>query len=172
MTFANRRDEFYNDAGSIIAYRQWPADETGQVDDNGTLRALTADELAEWAAADDEADREADTAALKDDLQNAKNVRDAAIQSRTDMDHETPDPAALAKWAPVDESVLPGLDGTGTNAVRITALELRVDELNTRTQDTAKLANDLRLELRRVYGDIRLISAMLVRKFRKDRDDQ
>ncbi len=109
-------------------------------------RPLNADELAAWDVAADDDDRKADKVLLRDDLQGAKDVRDEAAQSRVDMD-----PAA-----PINRWVMP--DGSGSNGDRITELE--------------SIVADLVTENRRQYGDIHTLSAMLVRKFRADRDDE
>ena len=155
MSLANRLDEQSDDTGQVVFSRQWPAADTGNIVENSwngssfdetRNSALTPTEAALWADVDDQDDRDADAAALKDDLQNAKDMRDEASQSRTDMDPAAP----LAKWEP--------LTGAGNQSVRIAALEA--------------LVNDLLVEQRRQYGDTRLTGAMLVRKFRKDRDDE
>lgn len=167
------REDYYAATDTTI---RWPDTDTGTVDDdiiiNGVGRPMTPEERAEWQSWVDDLDRDADAVALRDDLQLAKDVRDAAIQSRVDMDHETPDPAALAKWAPENETDRGPVSRTGNQSTQITALQDQIDLVSADLAGVAKLANDLRLDQRRQYGDTRKLAAMLVRKFRKDRDDE
>lgn len=41
------RDSVYSD-GQEVAYKQWPDTADGDIDDNGTIRKMTAAEVAEW----------------------------------------------------------------------------------------------------------------------------
>lgn len=110
----------------------------------------------------DQADRDVDADQLKADLQAVKDLRDeaalerdAAALSKAEMTEG--DPAFKAKWTP--------LDGSGSNAQRIAALE--------------SLANDTTTETRKQYADhrkswstIRELSAITKRVLRVLRLDQ
>lgn len=117
------------------------------------------------AEATDHADRDADAAALRDDLQTMKDVRDEAATSRTEMD--APDgEGSLSRWNPVKEITDEAFPDP------LTDLEAWQAEVEARIDDQAKLLNLVAKEMRRMYGDIRVTAAALVRKFRKDRDDE
>lgn len=151
--------------GVEIYYKDWPDAPDGQIDDNGTIRDMTPDEVAELTAQLDQADRDADAAALKDDLQVMKDARDSAATSRTEMD--APDgEGSLSRWNPVKEIADEAFpDPTVDEAAWRAEVEARIE-------DQAKLLNLVVKEVRRIYGDIRKMAAALVRKFRKDGDDQ
>lgn len=122
----------------------------------------------EDARLDDES-REIDAGALRDDFQNAKSLREAAVADRAEMD--SADPAFLPKWADVDVEITP-LSGAGTNGAKIDeATALINDVLLPIVKDQAKMINLLKSKRRQDLGDTRFLASMLVRKFRKDRDD-
>lgn len=166
-----RIDESFNQNGDRIT-RRWPEDAEGNIDPDGLIvdwdgstRPLTVDERTAVEAEQEQADRDADAAALRDDLQVMKDARDEAATSRTEMD--APDgEGSLSRWNPVKENAVEAFpDPTVDEAAWRAEVEARIE-------DQAKLLNLTVKEVRRVYGDVRSMAAALVRKFRKDRDDQ
>lgn len=130
----------HSEGGKVVHYKQWPDTIDGQVDDNGTLRAMTPDEVAELTAILDEADRDTDRAAIKDDLELVKQARDKSATTRgeiVDGDDQLP------KWSR-DITV-----ATTGDTVR---LEQRVGHL---VKEVAAL-----------NGTCRVLSAVLVRMIR------
>ena len=62
MSKANDRDETRDSQGVVVYYFQWPSTRDGQIDENGTLRAMSSSELAVW-----DSEEAADTAAAESD---------------------------------------------------------------------------------------------------------
>lgn len=52
MSRAGDRDQTRTQAGTVVYYRQWPADRVSDIDDDGTVRPMNAAELDEWDAAE------------------------------------------------------------------------------------------------------------------------
>lgn len=123
--------------GVEIYYKDWPDAPDGQIDDNGTIRDMTPDEVAELTAILDDADRAADRAAIKDDLELVKQAR---VKSATTRGEIVDGDDQLPKWSR-DITVA----GTG-DTVR---LEQRIGHL------TAEVAA--------LNGTCRVLSAVLVR---------
>ena len=108
----------------------------------------------------DQADRNTEAEALRDDFQMLKDERDQAATARDDADLKRRqmlegDPDYQRRWDPLPE------DGTATN------------------EDIAKMINRLVGGQRQQWGDLRVgfgndrsLAAALVRKLRKDRDDE
>lgn len=124
-----------------------------------TERPKTA---AEQATEADQADRDADAQDLRDEIPDLKTDRDAAAVKRDDAALEKAqmtegDPDFLDRWTP--------LDGSGTNGERIEALEATVNHLIAGQRQ--QWGN-----IRALWGDVRSLYAALIRKLRKDRDDE
>lgn len=150
----------------------WPTTSEGNIDLDGDVvdfdgqtRPLVDSEKHEAREWEDENERTADAAALRDDLQVMKDARDAAVTSRTEMD--APDgEGSLGRWNPVKEIADEAFPDPLVDEAAWRA------EVEARIEDQAKLLNLTVKEVRRVYGDVRSMAAALVRKFRKDGDDR
>jgi hypothetical protein len=124
----------------------------------------------EQAAEADEADREADAQAIRDDLPTLKDERDQAAVLRDDATLELArmtegDPEyQQVRWGALredwDETIALGEIAAALNDL---AKKTRFLQLNQRKQWS---------DLRAGFGNDRSLAAALIRKFRKDRDDQ
>lgn len=132
--------------GSEVAYRQWPVTLDGQIDDNGTVRDMTSDEVAELTGQLDEADRAADRAEIPSDLERAKANRDQHRDARLEM---VDGDDQLPKWS---RDIT--FAGTG-DTVRA---EQRIGHL---VQEVTKL-----------HGTVRELSAVIVRLIRAQNLDE
>ena len=117
----------------------------------------------------DGASRDADAVALRDDLALAIAERDDAALERAEM--LLGDPAFLPKWNDVDDTDWVPLALSGQTNSKLQQLEDAINQLGPRVVDQAKLVNLHTNKIRKIWGSVRILSAMLVRKLRKDRDD-
>lgn len=142
------RDSHFTD-GEETHYKLWPDTIDGQIDDNGTLRDMEPDEVAELTSELDQADRSADRAAIRDDLELVKTERDQARDTRIQMVGDSEGNGQRPRWSR-DITVA----GTG-NTVR---LEQRADHLTT--------------EVAKLNGAVRVLCAVLARVIRAQRLDE